>query len=194
MDINARQQVSEGPGDRRARRGPLLVPLPAVGIGVALGAALAYFLDPDRGKGRRAQARDRLAASLRRSRHGAARRARWSEGAIAGAGARFVRAFSEREPMNDATLTAKVESELFRDPNVPKGRININAEEGTVVLRGVVDSRDQIEHLLAQTASIDGVRAARSLLRTADEAVEQPVARPGKARVAAGGPGASERG
>jgi hypothetical protein len=187
---DAVERISEG----RARRGPPLVLLPAVWVGAAVGAALAYFFDPDRGRGRRAQTRDRFTAYLRRTGEGAGRRARWSQGPIAGLGARIAGAFSTPEPMNDATLAAKVESELFRDPKVPKGRININAEQGTVVLRGVVDSPDQIEHLLAQTASIEGVREARSLLRTADEPVEAPLERPRKTPVRAAGATGSESG
>jgi hypothetical protein len=175
MDKNAIDRRTSG-----RRRGPPMVPLPAIWAGAAAGAALTYFFDPDRGKARRAQTRDRLAAFLRRSGERAGRRARWTKGPIAGVAARIAGTFSKAEPMNDATLTAKVESQLFRDPKVPKGRININAENGTVVLRGVAETRDQIEHLLAQTASIDGVRVARSLLRTADEPVETAIERQGK--------------
>jgi hypothetical protein len=175
MDKNAIDRRTSG-----RRRGPPMVPLPAIWAGAAAGAALTYFFDPDRGKARRVQTRDRLAAFLRRSGERAGRRARWTKGPIAGVAARIAGTFSKAEPMNDATLTAKVESQLFRDPKVPKGRININAENGTVVLRGVAETRDQIEHLLAQTASIDGVRVARSLLRTADEPVETAIERQGK--------------
>jgi len=89
--------------------------------------------------------------------------------------------------MNDATLAAKVESELFRDASVPKGRINVNAENGTVILRGIAASRDQIEKLLATTASIDGVRIARSLLRTPDDATETAIEREGSSRTPVAG-------
>ena len=70
------------------------------------------------------------------------------------------------ERPNDATLAHKVESELFRDPTVPKGRMNINAENGVVVLRGVADSRDQIERIIASTLAVHGVREVQSRLRT----------------------------
>lgn len=33
---------------------------------------------------------------------------------------------------DDATLAQKVMSELFRDPHVPKGAINVNPENGVV--------------------------------------------------------------
>ena len=179
MATDATKRMTE----RRPRRRPPMVPLPAVWVGAAGGAALAYFFDPDRGKSRRARTRDRLAPFVRRMGIDMSRRAKWSQGPLAGLGSKVVGAFSRREPMNDATLTAKVESELFRDPTIPKGRININAEDGTVVLRGVAESRDQIEDLLEQTASIQGVRVARSLLRTPDESVETAIERPGEAGV-----------
>jgi hypothetical protein len=57
----------------------------------------------------------------------------------------------------------------FRDPAIPKGRMNIKAENGVVMLRRVADSRDQIERIMAATVAIDGVRPVRSLLRTPDE-------------------------
>jgi hyperosmotically inducible periplasmic protein len=160
---------------QRRRSGPRL---PILGLGAAAGAAAAYFLDPDRGRSRRAVTRDRLAGMGRRVGWQLARRARWSRGPIVGLGAQLANRES-MEPINDQTLAHKVESELFRDPTVPKGQINVNAENGTVILRGIASSRDQIERLLATTASIDGVNVARSLLRTPDEPVETPVERPG---------------
>ena len=165
---------------QRARRGPPTVPLPFVWLGALGGAIAVYFLDPDRGKSRRAQARDQLAGFARDIGRSAERRVRWSRGPIAGLGARLAGAFETTQPMDDATLAHKVESELFRDPSVPKGRININAENGTVILRGVADSRDQIEKLLGATASVEGVRIARSLLRTPDEPVETAMERRGR--------------
>jgi hypothetical protein len=162
---------------QRPRRGPPSVPLPFIWLGALGGALAAYFLDPDRGRSRRAQMRDQLAGLMRRYGRSVSRQARWSQGPITGLAARLTRSFRRHEPMDDATLAHKVETELFRDPSVPKGRININAENGSVILRGVADSRDQIEKLLATTASIEGVRTARSLLRTPDEAIETAIER-----------------
>jgi hypothetical protein len=187
--MNAQSKLGQSQNRRRAP----MVPLPLVWLGAAVGAGLVYFLDPDRGKGRRAQTRDRLAATFRRAGRAAGKRRRLSQGPITGLAARVAGAVSSRESMNDATLTAKVESELFRDAEVPKGRINVNAENGTVILRGVAESRDQIEQLLAQTASIAGVRVARSLLRTDDEPVETAIERPGKAAIALSGDTGSGR-
>ena len=79
------------------------------------------------------------------------------------------------EAPNDAVLAHRVESELFRDPSVPKGRLNINAEHGVVVLRGVTDSPDQIRTLEDRTHRVDGVRDVRNLLKTAESTPAETV-------------------
>src|SRR5215208_4556776 len=98
--------------------------LPTLLVG-ATGAALAYFLDPDRGRRRRKMARDRAAATLRRGTRRLAR-AGCATGAEAYGVTRKVAHLvaKEQPPPNDAALAHKVESELFRDPDLPKGQIN----------------------------------------------------------------------
>jgi osmotically-inducible protein OsmY len=70
---------------------------------------------------------------------------------------------------DDARLTAKVESELYRDDDVPKGAININVEFGKVVLRGEVESPELIEELVVRTRAIEGVSDVESLLHVPGE-------------------------
>ncbi|MGH2500545.1 MAG: BON domain-containing protein, partial [Candidatus Limnocylindria bacterium] len=65
---------------------------------------------------------------------------------------------------NDATLARKVESELFRDASVPKGSLSVNAENGTVVLRGEVGRPEDIEEIERRVRSIGGVAAVHNLL------------------------------
>jgi osmotically-inducible protein OsmY len=65
---------------------------------------------------------------------------------------------------NDATLVQRVESELFRDPDVPKGRININAEAGMIALRGVLDRPEQIRAVENAVSRMPGVRGVQNLL------------------------------
>ena len=57
-----------------------------------------------------------------------------------------------------------MESAIFRDPAVPKGRININAERGRVVLRGEVDQVEQISALEAAARQMLGVTDVENLL------------------------------
>ena len=70
---------------------------------------------------------------------------------------------------NDATLKERVESELFRDPEVPKGAININAEQGIVVLRGEVSDETMRESLAARAGEIEGVWYVENLLHLPGE-------------------------
>jgi osmotically-inducible protein OsmY len=65
---------------------------------------------------------------------------------------------------NDATLKAKVESELFRPADIPKGKIDVNAENGVVYLRGEADSQEMINELVERARKIQGVREVESLL------------------------------
>jgi osmotically-inducible protein OsmY len=58
----------------------------------------------------------------------------------------------------------KVESELFRDPSVPKGQISINAQRGVVQLRGEVPSIGMVTELIERTRRVQGVRDVESLL------------------------------
>jgi osmotically-inducible protein OsmY len=65
---------------------------------------------------------------------------------------------------DDATLAQKVESEVFRAAGVPKGTINVNAENGVVYLRGELDRPDLIDRLILQTRKVQGVRDVRNLV------------------------------
>ena len=65
---------------------------------------------------------------------------------------------------DDARLTEKVKSEIFRDPEVPKGQINVNAEYGKVVLRGEVESEDMVQRLVEAARNVQGVNDVESLL------------------------------
>jgi osmotically-inducible protein OsmY len=132
--------------------------------GAATGAAAMYFFDPERGHGRRAQARDRAAGLARR----VGRRVGRAGGKVAsdahGMRQRLAHPHPENPSYNDATLAAKVQSELFVGRDVPKDRVSINAENGVVVLRGEVDRPEQIRELERAAAKIPGVRGVKTLL------------------------------
>jgi hypothetical protein len=138
----------------------------------ALGAALVYFFDPENGKRRRKVTADRLAGFLRRQ-------GRETGGLTHRAHAVKQKATHLREEPkpqpDDVTLARKVESEIFRDAEVPKGKINVNAEDGKVVLRGEVDSPELIEELVGKARKVQGVQDVESLLHTPGE---QATARP----------------
>ena len=65
----------------------------------------------------------------------------------------------------DATLAG--DSDDFRDPDVPKGHVNVNAEYGKVILRGEVESEDMVERLVEATRNVQGVEEVESQLSVA---------------------------
>ena len=67
------------------------------------------------------------------------------------------------ERLNDPALARKVETEVFRDEELPKGNISVNAEYGVIYLRGEVPSAETMDELAKRARSVDGVRAVENL-------------------------------
>src|SRR5712691_6319631 len=122
----------------------------------ALGAALVYFFDPDNGRRRRKVTIDRLAGLYRRQNR------RLVRGIVSKAHGLKQKATHRREEPkpqpDDVTLARKVETEIFRGADVPKGKINVNAENGIVVLRGEAKTPEMIEDLAKKAREVQGVR------------------------------------
>lgn len=155
-----------GPGWIRA-----LVLAGLAGIG---GAIAAFLADPARGRARRSQLLDQGRAAIRRTGKRAERAARGVSAAASGA----VKAASHARgsgtgATDDVTLAARAETELFRDPSVPKGSINVNAERGTLVLRGEVPTPELRDRLGEEAERIDGVWSVHNLLRVEGEEVSE---------------------
>jgi osmotically-inducible protein OsmY len=135
-----------------------------LGLGAAI-AALTYFFDPQNGARRRNTARDRVLAFLRQSGRKAGRAGRAVASEAHGLKQKATHLKEEDKPQpDDVTLARKVESEIFRDADVPKGRINVNAEAGVVYLRGELDDPDLIKDLEKAARSVQGVREVENLL------------------------------
>ena len=134
---------------------------------VGLGALLAYFFDPENGRRRRAIASERLPAFFRR---GSERVEQVAESVSSEAQAprrRLPIARRRTKPQqDDVTLARKVETEIFRDADVPKGQINVNAENGKIVLRGEVEKPAMIKDLEKRAKKVQGVAEVENLLHT----------------------------
>lgn len=74
------------------------------------------------------------------------------------------RASRQPKPLDDVTITRKVETETFRLPGVDKGKISVNTAEGVVWLRGEAKNPDQIKELEAAAAAIPEVKRVENLL------------------------------
>jgi osmotically-inducible protein OsmY len=137
--------------------------MPLLALGALFGVALAYLFDPQNGRRRRAMLRDRSAAFARRRAREAARTARGVAAEAQGVSQK-VQHLQEPKDYGDATLAQKVQSEIFRDVDVPKGQIDVNAEDGIVVLRGEVERPELMEDLVERTRKVRGVRDVQNLL------------------------------
>ncbi len=115
----------------------------------ALVGVAKYFFDPQNGSERREMVRERVMGLVR---------------GLTGRSKDLAAA-----PPDDVTLARKVETEIFRNPDVPKGQINVNAQNGVVQLRGEVDRPDMIEELERKTREVQGVEDVENLLHTPGE-------------------------
>ena len=71
------------------------------------------------------------------------------------------------ERLNDPALAQKVESEVFRDKEIPKDKLSVNVENGVVYLRGEVPDRELMDELIARTRKVDGVQGVENLTHLA---------------------------
>jgi BON domain-containing protein len=133
--------------------------------GIAVGMLFQYFLDPGAGRRRRHIARDRVLSRMRRGERRIVVRARRAESHAVGVARRTINARRpQHEPLDDVTLAHKVESQLYRGGGAPKGRVNVNAEEGVVFLRGTMEREEDILRLGAAARRIAGVQDVENLL------------------------------
>jgi osmotically-inducible protein OsmY len=135
------------------------------------GAAAQYlFLDRNAAR-RRHMARERALAVARRRSREAIRRARYLEGRAEGVAHKAAHAIpgngGDHEPLDDVSLAQKVESVAFRAAHVPKAHVSVNAEKGTVYLRGAVPNAADIEALVRAVGEVEGVQRVESRLHVA---------------------------
>jgi osmotically-inducible protein OsmY len=133
-------------------------------FGGLVGAGLTAFFDPTTGRRRRAVLTDRAAATARRGAERAERAGRGVGARVYGTVQRVQHLQEEPKDFDDVTLARKVETEIFRDADVPKGQIDVNAADGVVQLRGEVPNSDMLADLVEKTRRVQGVRDVESLL------------------------------
>ena len=152
----------------REQRGLFAAMLVAFTFGVL---ADRFIIDRENARRRRHIARERNLAKVRRAARGTAKRARYRKGVAEGIAHKAAHAVpgtnSHNEPADDLTLAQKVESEAFRHAAVSKAHVSVNAEGGTVFLRGRLENDDEIHALIKAAEAVDGVKRVESLLHTA---------------------------
>jgi hypothetical protein len=134
-----------------------------LGFGAGI-AAVTWFFDPQNGARRRNMARDRFLALFRQGGRKAARAGRTVAAETYGLKQKATHLREEKKEFDDVTLTRKVETELFRPEDAPKGQVNVNVEDGVVFLRGEVERPEIIDDLEARARKVQGVREVQNLL------------------------------
>ena len=133
-------------------------------LGAAAGAVASFLLDPARGKARRARFRDQGLALIRRL---GRRTEQIGNRVRADVGGKLAAARAaqrpDAHPIDDATLTDRVRSTVFRDASTPKGDLNVNVERGIVVIRGEVPNEKTRKRILAEVEAIEGVWSVHDL-------------------------------
>jgi osmotically-inducible protein OsmY len=138
-------------------------------VGAAAGAAAAWFLDPNDGARRRNVTRDKAMKYARRGKDEAVRRADYAAGQAKGTATQAMPGAGRPdagERLNDPALARKVESEIFRDADAPKGQVSVDVQESVVFLRGELDDPQWIERLAEAAGRVEGVRGVENRLHT----------------------------
>ena len=142
-------------------------------LGVAAGAAGARLLATKRSHDVAASRAQSTASSAASSVQSTATHA-----AQQAKGAAHAAMPSRSEPLDDVSLAHKVESEIFRPVDAPKGDVSVDVQAGVATLRGEVPE-PWIEKLGDEAGHVDGVQGVQNLLH----APGTPGARRGAARL-----------
>jgi hypothetical protein len=129
--------------------------------GLGLGVGLMYFMDPERGRRRRALVRDRIAHAANASSDALGSFGRDFSHRAAGTLAR-ARGALRRRPVDDDVLVERVRAKLGRVVSHPHA-IAVNASDGQVRLRGPI-LYSEFPRLMRSVARVRGVRGVEDAL------------------------------
>lgn len=133
----------------------------------AIGATAAYYLDPDRGRARRARSRDVLIASGRDMSQDMEKRARYFEGKAEGARAR-ADGKGRMNPVDDHVIKQGVQQQLS-SAGVDDSDVVIDVTDGVVGLRGKANSAAEQKKIELATMAVPGVEEIHSWLHLPGE-------------------------
>src|SRR5262245_57754660 len=133
-------------------------------FGVGIGAAAAHFLDPQSGRRRRNEIREQAVSKAHSTADQAMSTAHYAAGKAKGAAATVTPSGTRLEDPDDVTLARKVETEIFRAPDAPKGDVSVDVQRGVAHLRGEVADEQWISRLAQDAEKVDGIKGVENLL------------------------------
>jgi osmotically-inducible protein OsmY len=131
-------------------------------LSATMGACAAYFLDPDRGRARRARFQDQASAALRRCQRKSEARKRYEAGLEQGAAARAAGA-GNFVPEDDTDIVQAVQAALAK-LELDTSDVKVDVADGVATLRGQVSERAQIDEVRAAVDAVPGVAEVLSYL------------------------------
>lgn len=147
--------------------------------GLGAGAGLMYWLDPDRGRRRRALARDQVTHGLHKSADAVEATSRdlkhRAKGSLAQLGALF-----RSDSPDDAVLVERVRAKLGRVVSHPRA-LDVTAEDGRVTLRGPILAHEAAR-VLSTVEGVRGVREVMNALELHERAENIPALQGGSVR------------
>ena len=147
---------------RNKRRRPSPI---SVISGAVAGAIAVYFLDPERGHARRDQFIKWSGTQVRRARAQMDQLRHRTGANVAPFPQRTVSLRSGPRPVADHALRDRVESEVFGNPELPKGQVNIEVESAVVTIRGEVDNAFLVATIERAVLAVPGVSGVENLLQ-----------------------------
>jgi hypothetical protein len=106
----------------------------------------------------------RAAGTVRKGTRRVERAGRGMGSLVAGKASAIVNGSRGPKDLDDRTLKAKVESEIFRSEDAPKGTVDVQVVDGVVELRGQVKRPEVKRELEEEALAIPEVRDVRNLL------------------------------
>ncbi len=132
-------------------------------LGAAAGAAASHFLDPESGRRRRSEMREQAVSKVQSGAGQAATTASHAAHKAKGVVSHATPTGTRLEDPDDVTLARKVETEIFRAADAPKGDVSVNADAGVVYLRGTAEE-PWIARLADEAGKVEGVKGVKNLL------------------------------
>jgi hyperosmotically inducible periplasmic protein len=81
----------------------------------------------------------------------------------------------EKTPINDTWMTAKTKIALFADPRIKGSEINVETSQGSVIIRGKVDSDAAKQAAEGIAKGIDGVKSVKNELQVVAPAKREAI-------------------
>jgi osmotically-inducible protein OsmY len=132
----------------------------------AFGATLAYFLDPNSGTRRRNVMADKIKSWTGKGASQAQSQAQYQAGQAYNVVREAVSTAAphDNDSPDDNTLRDRVESEVFRSPDIGRENVNVDVVGGVVTLRGELLTQAAIDGLVAQVRAIRNVKGVENYL------------------------------